>query len=201
MCAGFRSLSTSPRAVRPASIRGADPSPHLSFVAPHLSAARVGNDGLIRYDAAQQSQESTSPPSGRIGLGILLLATMSVLCFGASMLASGRGSGSLYLGWFGALTIAGFVSGAMWPRCAIWGALLTTWSQSLFVYLQLAASGEIAQPSRSTGGMVTWGIVTVFLFVFSPVPAAASWVGKKLRLKPAQHSAAADDRPQAGDRA
>jgi hypothetical protein len=136
----------------------------------------------------------------RIGLGLLCLIAMSGLCFGATALASGRGSGNLYLCWFGALTIAGFASGAMWPRCAIWGALLITWSQSLFVYLQLAASGEIAQPSRSTGGMVTWGIVTCFLIVFSPVPAAASSVGKRLRLKPAQQGAAADDRPQAGDR-
>ena len=126
--------------------------------------------------------------------------TMSGLCFGVTALASGRGSGNLYLGWFGALTIAGFASGAVWPRCAIWGALLITWSQSLFVYLQLAASGEIAQPSRSTGGMVTWGIVTIFLLMFSPVPAAASWMGKRLRLKPAQQAAAAGDRPQAGDR-
>jgi hypothetical protein len=138
--------------------------------------------------------------SMRTGLGILFLAAMSALSFGASMLASGRGSGNLYLGWFGALTAAGFVCGVTWPRFAIWGALLITWSQSVFVYFHLAFSGEIAQPSRSTGGMVTWGIVTIFLFMFSPVPAVASWVGKRLRLKPAQQGAAADDRPQAGDR-
>jgi len=136
----------------------------------------------------------------RIGLGVLLLMTMSGLCFGVTALASGRGSGNLYLCWFGALTIAGFASGAVWPRCAIWGALLITGSQSVFVYLQLAASGEIAQPSRSTGGMVTWGIVTAFLLMFSPVPAAASWVGKRLRLRRARQGPAPAERPQAGDR-
>jgi hypothetical protein len=126
---------------------------------------------------------------------------MSALSYAVSMLASGRGSGNLYLGWFGALTAAGFVCGATWPRFAIRGALLMTWSQSLFVYFHLALSGEIAQPSRSTGGMVTWGIVTVFLFIFSPVPAVASWLGKRLHLKPAKQGAAADDRPRAGGRA
>lgn len=136
----------------------------------------------------------------RVGLGLLFLLALSGLCFGATALSSGRGSGNLYLGWFSALTVAGIASGAVWPRCAIWGGLLITWLQSLFVYLQLAASGEIAQPSRSTGGMVTWFIATVFLIAFSPVPAAASWMGKCLRLKPAQHGAAADERPQAGDR-
>lgn len=127
-----------------------------------------------------------------MSLGLLLLSAMSWLCFEAMSLASGSGSGRLYLGWFAALTVAGFATGGLWPRCAIWGALLITWSQSAFVYSQLAASGEIAHPGRSTGGMVTWAIATTFLVLFSPVPAAASWVGMRLRRKFLQRGAAAD---------
>lgn len=128
----------------------------------------------------------------RIGLGLLLLMTLSWLCFEAMSLASGNGSGRLYLGWFAALTGGGFASGVIWPRCTIWGALLITWTQSLFVYHQLAVSGEIEHPGRSTGGMVTWAIPTIFLVLFSPVPAAASWVGRRLRRKFLQRGEAAD---------
>ena len=130
--------------------------------------------------------------------GMATLVALSLSCFGAAWLSQRFGEGPQYFTWLGSLIVAGFVSGRLWPRSVVWGALLITWSQSAFVYWQLAASGEIAHPSRSTGGMVSWGIVTALLVVFSPLPALASWVGWMLQ-KPAKQAAPADDRPQAGD--
>ena len=126
-------------------------------------------------------------------LRISMLALLSGLCYGAALLCTGRGSGFLYLGWFGALIVAGFLSGLAWPRSAIWGAVLITCVQSVFVYAELDPVGELQNPSRSTGGLVEWGIVTVFLVAFSPFPAVASWLGCRLsrRLKPAQPAAEA----------
>jgi hypothetical protein len=131
--------------------------------------------------------------------GMATLVALSLLCFGAAWISRRLGEGPQYFLWFGSLIVAGFVSGRLWPRSVVWGALLITWSQSAFVYWQLAHSGEIAHPTRSTGGMVSWGIVTTLLVMFSPFPALASWVGWLLR-KPAKQAATADDRSQAGDR-
>ncbi len=130
----------------------------------------------------------------RIALGVVLLLVASRLCWESHHLFTGHGSGLLYCGWFGALSLVGFLSGIVWPGGAVWGALLITWSQSMFVYWQLNAVGELEHPSRSTGGMVEWGIVTVFLIAFSPVPAAASWYGRRLRCGPAQQAQAAGER-------
>jgi hypothetical protein len=129
----------------------------------------------------------------RVVLGITFIPIASWLCWQAHDLFSGHGSGVLYLGWFGTLLIAGFVSGLAWPKAAIWGAVLITCGQSVFVYELLDSIGELQNPSRSTGGLVEWGIVTGFLVAFSPFPALASWLGCRLsrRWKPAQPAAAA----------
>jgi hypothetical protein len=126
-------------------------------------------------------------------LRCLMLALLSYLCYEASLLCAGRGSGFLYLGWFGALIAAGFLSGFVSPRSAIWGAVLITCTQSGFVYERLDSIGELQNPSRSTGGMAEWVIVTLFLVIFSPVTAVASWIGCRLRrrLRPVQSAAAA----------
>ena len=121
-----------------------------------------------------------------------MLVVLSPLCFGAAWLVRGHGEGSLYFTWFGSLTVAGFLSGWAWPRSVVWGALLITWSQSAFVYWQLDAAGEIANPSSATGGKAGWAIVTMLLVMFSPFPALASWFGTRMR-KPAQHQADAAD--------
>ncbi len=131
--------------------------------------------------------------------GMAMLVALAAMCFGAAWVARGLGEGPLYVTWFGSLIVAGFVSGSLWPRSVVWGALLITWFQSAFVYWQLSVAGEIAHPSRSTGGKVGWAIVTMLLIMFSPFPALASALGRMMR-KPAQRAAAADDRPQAGDR-
>ncbi|MBL8728983.1 MAG: hypothetical protein JNM25_11170 [Planctomycetes bacterium] len=131
--------------------------------------------------------------------GIAMLVVLSLLCFGAALLALGHGEGLLYGIWFGSLVVAGFVSGWLCPRSVFWGAVLITWSQSAFVYWQLDAAGEIANPSSSTGGKAGWAIVTMLLVTFSPFPALASWFGRRIR-RPAQQGAAPDERPQAGAR-
>ncbi len=120
----------------------------------------------------------------RVVLGIAFLPIASWLCWQAQDLFSGRGSGVLYLGWFSVLTLFGFLSTFVCRSTVVWGALLITWSQSLFVYWRLDAAGEIEHPSRSTGGGVEWVIVTAFLFLFSPVPAAVSWLGWRWSRKP-----------------
>jgi len=76
-------------------------------------------------------------------LGIALLPVLSWLRFETTKLLSGHGEGVLYLGWFGALSLAGFLSAIVWPGCVIWGALLITWSQSILGYWHLDAAGEI----------------------------------------------------------
>ncbi len=125
-------------------------------------------------------------------LRCLMLALLSCLCYEAAQLCTGRGSGFLYLGWFGALLAAGFLSGFASPRSAIWGAVLITCSQSVFVYERLNSIGELQHPSRSTGGLAEWAIVTMFLVTFSPVTALASWIGCRLRRRwmPVQTAAA-----------
>jgi hypothetical protein len=136
----------------------------------------------------------------RILAGIFGLCLASWLCFEIGSYSLVLGEGPAYFVWFGLLTIVGFLSGLLWPRSLVWGALFVTLSQSALLYEQLVSAGEIQSPSSSTGGKAGWMIVTTLLIMFSPVPALASWYGKCVRAKPAQHGAAADDRPQAGDR-
>jgi hypothetical protein len=170
-------------------------SPARGMVAIQLVAGAAERRSGARRSATQPLSRAM-----RVVFKIALLLVVSWLCFEVTRLVSGHGEGVAYVGWFGALTLAGFLSAFAWPGCAVWGALLITWSQSGFVYWQLNAAGEIEHPKSSTGGMVAWSIVTFMLVMFSPVPALASLYGKFVRAKPAQQGAAAADRPQAGDR-
>ena len=52
----------------------------------------------------------------RVVFKIGLLLVVSWLCFEVTRLVSGHGEGVAYVGWFGALTLAGFLS-AFW----FWG--------------------------------------------------------------------------------
>ncbi len=126
--------------------------------------------------------------SMRVIVGIFGLCVASWLCFEVGSYSLVLGEGAAYLVWFGLLTIAGILSGFLWPRSLVWGALFVTWSQSALLYEHLASVGEIQSPSSSTGGKAGWMIVTTLVVFFSPVPALASWYGTRLRARPAQHS-------------
>lgn len=136
--------------------------------------------------------------SMRTIVGIIGLCVASWLCFEVYPYLSVLGESAAYLVWLGLLTLAGFLSGFLWPRSLVWGALFVTWSQSALPYEHLASSGELQHPTRSTGGEAGWMIATMLLVFFSPVPALASWYGTRLRAMSAHPDPAADDASRGG---
>jgi hypothetical protein len=116
-------------------------------------------------------------------LRLLVLSAAACLCFATSWITSASGELVTWCTWLTALTAAGFATGFAWPGTSVWGGLWIAWLQSPLLYWQMHAAGEISAPSRSTGGMAGWAIVTILVVGFSPFPAFASWLGARLRTQ------------------
>ncbi len=85
--------------------------------------------------------------------------------------------------WLALMTIGAAVCGFLKPvRAWRWGAVIIA-VQPLCIFLLAAAVGELARPSRSTGGMVMVIISTVVSAFVSPFPILASHTAGYVRSR------------------
>lgn len=109
----------------------------------------------------------------------LFAAALGTGCFVLALVLGGMGlpEGVAPIAWLVALPVAGFLGARSQPGAGAWfGSVLIAVHWPL-LFLQLAITGELTEPSSSTGGMVTLFIVSVWIAVVSPLPIVAAWLG------------------------
>lgn len=110
------------------------------------------------------------------------MACITLACFVIGFWSSLFGSEALtLLCYAGSITIAAGLTGRFLSWSVGWGGLAISWGQIVPVYVLYGLSSELAEPTRSTGGMAGLALTVVALVVFSPLPLAASFVGARLR--------------------
>jgi len=144
-------------------------------------------DRRVMADVQQPTGEKAERANSTVALVQLALAVLlGIVCFlAASALGfDGRQEELVWFLWFAfmataAVGLALFVR----PAVAFVGAALIVLVQPVAIYLAASASGEIAHPSGSTGGMVSVFIASVLILLGSPAVFAGAWAGVVLRRR------------------
>ena len=117
-----------------------------------------------------------------------MAAALGVACFALIALGGRYASAVIpeFLGQLGWLTLtcagAAFCGSRAPDRAWRWGAIVIG-IQPVCLLLLLAVTGELANPTPSTGGLVAVAVFTVLALVISPLPILASHLSARKRLK------------------
>ena len=106
-------------------------------------------------------------------------AAMGTACFGLLLLASGMGvpKDGAHVFWLVLLPVVAFFGARFTPGAgAGFGVVLIAVHWPL-LWLHLALTGELTNPSTSTGGMVALFIASVWIGIVSPLPILAAHFG------------------------
>lgn len=117
--------------------------------------------------------------------GALWTAAWVVLCHAAVKWVDSEGCGAGVV-WglrVGLFCLMGWISGRWVGNWAYLMLGIVVVAQPVLLAYSLAAAGEIAEPSRSTGGAVTVGISCGLMVLMLPLPVAATWSGAKWRSR------------------